>query len=200
MPFISFPTCFPFLRSLQLQRRQRLSRASKCPPAPFRPRRQESKARESPRSPEPDAVGEAPALPSAGLQLEQRLCLPRRTWPPGSPVPQAYSSRHALGRSFLLSNPAGTPSPGRALPLRRPHGSVPAWLHPRGCPGRGLGPGAPVEQEGGGGERARSAERGGAGGWQKVRPSPTGEGWETDRRTRRTGGELLREWRKEKSW
>ena len=110
MPFISFPTCFPFLRSLQLQRRQRLSRASKCPPAPFRPRRQESKARESPRSPEPDAVGEAPALPSAGPQLEQRLCLPRRTWPPGSPVPQAYSSRHALGRSFLLSDPAGIPS------------------------------------------------------------------------------------------
>ena len=109
-PLHFIPPLFPFFWSLQLHWRQLLSRASKCPPAPFCPRCQESKARDSPHTPEPDAVGEAPALPSAGPQLEQRLCLPRRTWPPGSPVPQAYSSWHALGRSFLLSDPAGIPS------------------------------------------------------------------------------------------
>ena len=109
-PLHFIPPLFPFFWSLQLHWRQLLSRASKCPPAPFCPRCQESKARDSPHTPEADAVGEALALPSAGPQLEQRLCLPRRTWPPGSPVPQAYSSRHALGRSFLLSDPAGIPS------------------------------------------------------------------------------------------
>ena len=166
------PQLFPFFRSLQLQRRQLLSRGSKCAPAPFRPHRQETKARDSPRTPELDAVGEAPALPSAGPQLEQRLRLPRATWPPGSPVPQAYSSRHALGRSFLLCDPAGTPSPGPAPPPRRPHGSVrgaalalaqapePRWSR--------------EEEEERGPERQREVGQGGG---------VAGEGWETGRGT-----------------
>ena len=117
-------------------------------------------------------MGEAPALPSAGPQLEQRLRLPRATWPPGSPVPQAYSSRHALGRSFLLSDPAGTPSPGRALPLRRPHGSVPG-----AAPALAQAPEprwSREEEEERGPERQREVGQGGG---------VAGEGWETGRGT-----------------
>ncbi|XP_075346062.1 ADP-ribosylhydrolase ARH1-like [Mycteria americana] len=44
---------------------------------------------------------------SAEPQLEQRLLFLRPTWPPGSPVPQDYSSWHATGCSFLLTDPAG---------------------------------------------------------------------------------------------
>ena len=53
---MSFSTCFTFSWSLQLQPQQLLSKASKCPPASFRPCHQENKARGSPRTPEPDAA------------------------------------------------------------------------------------------------------------------------------------------------
>ena len=105
----------------------------------------------------------APGMPWEGAGL------------PGSPGPQAYSSRHALGRSFLLSDPAGTPSPRPAQPPRRPHGRLagaalsPA-LEPRG---------SREEEEERGTERQRGVGQGG---------EVAGEGRETGRGTRRTGG------------
>ena len=95
------------------------------------------------------------------------------TWRPGSPVPQDYSSQHALGRSFLLSDPAGTPSPGPAPPPRRPHGRLagaalsPA-LEPRGSREE-------EEEEERGPERQRGVGQGGG---------VAGEGQEVDRGTR----------------
>ena len=84
------------------------------------------------------------------------------TWLPISPIPQDYSTWHASGCSFLLSDPAGTPSP--RLDPTPPQAPWPAtW----GCPGSS--PRALVEQGGGGGgERGRGAERGGVG-WRSVR-------------------------------
>ena len=95
------------------------------------------------------------------------------TWRPGSPVPQDYSSRHALGRSFLLSDPAGPPSPRPAQPPRRPHGRLPGAApapEPRW---------SREEEEERGTERQRGVGQGG---------EVAGEGRETGRGTRRTGG------------
>ena len=95
------------------------------------------------------------------------------TWRPGSPVPQDYSSQHALGRSFLLSDPAGTPSPRPAQPPRRPHGRLPGAApapEPRW---------SREEEEERGTERQRGVGQGG---------EVAGEGRETGRGTRRTGG------------
>ena len=101
------PQLFPFFRSLQLQRRQLLSRGSKCAPAPFRPHRQETKARDSPRTPELDAVGEAPALPSA---------LPRPTAPG---MPWGAPSCCLTLRGHHPPDPMA-PSPGLPWPWPRP--------------------------------------------------------------------------------
>ena len=96
-----------------------------------------------------------------------------------------------MGHPFLLSDPAGTPSPGPAPPPRRPHGRL-----PRAAPA--LEPQwSREEEEERGTERQRKVGQGGG---------VAGEGWETDRgmgdgqRDKENRGELVREWRKEKYW